>query len=269
MNKKKIIIGYFCGFLTSIFLVLLILLLIAKFTILNKNYVMKAIENNNYYEKIYNEINDEMELQLLSTGFTNEILKDIYKMEEVIDDINLFIKNAYLGKTTILDKSDIRYRIKINIDNYFKQTKLSISNKNELNKFVNDLVNKYVEEICLYGYTDSVITKIPKLSKLVNIGLISSIVILIILCFILIKYTKSKYFSSIIIASGLIILFIRLFIFEKIDIDNILIITEDFSEILRNYLNFFRNTLLSLSIILIIVGGIIIIVESICKPSKK
>lgn len=269
MNKFKIILGYLVGFVSTILLVILVLLLITKTSLLSKNYVVNTLKDNDYYERINKEIREEMEIHLLSTGFTNEILDNIYTKEEVIEDINLFIDNAYQGKKTTLDKSEMRFKIKINIDNYVKKTSLSVMNKNELEKFVNDIVDIYKKEICLYGYTDSVIPKIPKISRLVDTTIIRLIVSLCILVFILIKFTKARFISSITIATGLIILFIRLFIFEKIDSDNILIITEDFSKILRIVMNNLKSNLLLIPIGLITIGLLILIIEVMCKPQKK
>ena len=269
MNKFKIILGYLVGFVSTILLVILVLLLLTKLTVLSKSYTVNTLKDNDYYDRIYKEIGEEMEIHLLSTGFTNEILDNIYTKEEVIEDINLFIDNSYQGKTTSLDKSEVRFKLKINIDNYVKKTSLTVMNKTELDKFVNDIVDIYKNEICLYGYTDSVITKIPKINKLVNIGIIISAITLCILVFILFKFIKARFISSIIAASGLIILFIRLFIFEKIDSDNILIITEDFSKILRIVMNSVKSNLLLIPIGLITIGLLILIIEVMCKPQKK
>ena len=268
MNKKTIILGYLLGFLTAVTLMVLVLLLLTKFTVLNKDYVIKTIKNNDYYNQVYNEINEEMELNLLSTGFTNEILADLYTKEEVIEDINVFINNVFLGQLTTLDKSELRYKLNINIDNFFKKTKLTVMNKDELNKFVSDLVDIYKNEVCLYKFTDGVIPQIPRINNIVNIGIIISVCLLIIFTISLI-IIKNKLFSSIIISSGLIILFIRLFIFEKIDSDNILIITEDFSKILRLVMNNIKSNLWLISIILIICGLLILLLESMCKQEKK
>ena len=269
MSKKNILLGYIFGFITSLSLVILVLLLICKFTISNKNYLIKILDENNYYEEINKEIKEEMELHLLSTGFTDDILKDVYTKEEVHDDILLFFNNVYAGNKTILDKSNVRYNIKINIDDFFKKTKLTVMNKDELNKFVDDLTNSYKDEIRLYGYADNAISKFKKANKLVDIGIISALILLSILVFILVKFIKIKYYGSIIISSGLIILFIRLFVFERVDVDELLIITENISVIIRIILNNLQNIMLVSAIGMIIFGIIIEICNSVCQMEKN
>ena len=269
MNRIKIVLSYVIGFISATLLVGLILLLIAKFTILNKNYVNRTLEKYDYYEKVNKEINEEMELQLLSSGFTNEILENVYTKDEIFEDINLFIDNAYQGKLIKFDKSNVRQNIEVNIDNYFKKTKLTVINKQDLSNFVSDLVLIYENEIGLYHLADSIVIKISKIEKIVNISIIVVCILLVSCILIFLLYIKTKIFNSILISSGLIILFIRLFVFEKIDVDYLLIITENFSEILRNLLNNFIDISLIISLILIIIGIFTLIYESMCKPKKK
>ena len=261
MNKRRIILGYIFGFIGTIFLSLLVFLLLFKFTISSKTYILKVLERDNYYEKINNEIMEEMDIHLLSSGFTNEIIKDIHTKEDVINDINLFFNNAYEGKITNIDTSKILNKVNDNIDEFFKKNNLLTVNKSELNEFTNSLVNIYSDEVTLYGFVNSIIPKIPKINKVINLGIIVSIIILIITGLILIKI-KYRYFSSNIIASGLIILFIRLFIFEKVDIDELLVISEDFSYELRNILTTLQNLSLILGLVLICFGMVLTIVKS-------
>lgn len=267
MNRRRIILGYIFGFLGALLLAILILLLLARFTFGSKSYILNVLERDHYYEKIHDEIKEEMNLHLLSSGFTDEIIKDIYTKEEVVSDIQEFIDNTYNGKLTTIDTSLILERLNANIDTFFKQNNLLTVNKTELSEFVDGLVNIYPDEITLYGFTDSVIPKIPKINKIINLGIIVISISLILLGFILVKI-KYRYFSANIIASGFIILFIRLFIFEKIDVSELLIITEEFSVELRNVLVTIQSLSLILGILLIVMGIILTIVKS-CVNSQK
>ena len=268
MHKKRIIIGYILGFVASVLLSLLVILLVYKFTIGNKEYIINLLEKDNYFEKINDEINEEMGLYILSSGFTDEIYKNTYAKEDVTKDIKLFIDNAYDGKITTIDKSDILTKINANIDEFFKNNNLLTVNKTELVGFINGLGNVYSDEITLYQFTDNIISKIPKIDRIVNIMIIIISISLIILCFIFYKI-RYCYSSATIIASGLILLFIRLFIFENIDIEDLLVITEKFSFELRHILSILQNISLILGVCLIIIGLIIGIVKSCVKYKKQ
>ena len=267
MNKRRIILGYIFGFIGSLLLSVLVLLVLFKFTIGNKDYLTNVLEKDNYYEKVSDEIKEEMNLYLLSSGFTDEIVRDIYTDLQVERDIKLFINNAYLGKLTIIDNSEILSKININIDDFFKKNNLLTVNKIELKDYIDGLIQVYNDEITLYGFTDSIISVLPKINKLIDIGIIVIGISLIVTCivFVIIKY---QYLSATIISSGFIILFVRLFVFEKIDINELLIITEKFSYELRNILLSLQNMSLIIGLVLVIIGFVFAIVNS-CVKCKK
>ena len=274
MKKSKIILSYLFGFLTSVSISLFVLLLIIKFTVYDKSYITNLLIKNDYYTKVSTEIKEEMEGNTLSTGFTDVILENLFTEEEVVDDINTFINNTYDGKKTELNKDNIKTNLENNINAFLKKSNLKILNQDDVNKFANDLVDIYKNEICLYGFLDNYISTFAKIGRIINtLLIIFSIAIFILL--ILLKVVNSHYISSSLIASGLIILFVRIFVYEKIDINGLLIITELFSNILRLILTILGKMLLSIGIGLIIVGVILlcqmIVIDKIkaCKLLKR
>ena len=138
MNKIKIIFEYLLSFIFSITLTILVILAVYKYTIGDKEYLYQVVKDNNYYEKIYDEIYNEMESSLLSSGFTNEIIENIYTKEEVINDINFFIKNLYSGNKTTLDKTNIKNIILKRANEYLVSNNFEIINQKDLNLFIND-----------------------------------------------------------------------------------------------------------------------------------
>ena len=267
MNKRRIILGYLFGFIGAVLLSILVLLLLFKLTIGSKSYLINVLEKDNYYEKIDNEIKEEMGLHILSSGFTDKIIANIYTKEDVEHDIKLFISNSYIGKVTTIDTSEILNKVNSNIDNFFKENNLLTVNKGELKEFTDGLVKIYSDEITLYGFTNSIIPKIPRLIKIIDIGIIVIGISLIVTSIILL-IIKYMYFSATIMASGFIILFIRMFIFEKVDVDELLVITENFSNELRNVLVSLNDLSLIIGLSLITIGILLAIVKS-CVNNKK
>ena len=268
MSKIKILLKYLLGFITSISLAIIILLFLLKFTVGNKEYMLSNINENNYYEKIDSEIKEEMKLYLLSTGFTEDIVKDVYTKDELIKDINYYIDNMYNGHVTILDKTNIKNNIEEKIEIFFLSNNLEMTNKKDLNSFVNDLVNIYKNEVCLYGYLDDVVVHLNKINSLLDKTLLFLCIFLLMIIIIQLIIRKT-FISSSIIASGLIILFINLFVFEKIDIENILIITENFSILLETFFSNIKSLFTIFGIILIILGTLVLIIKIMCQPKKK
>lgn len=263
MNRLKIVFGYLFGFITSIVLVILAILLIFKFTVSEKKYLLKILAENNYYEKVDNEIKEEMSLYILSSGFTDEIYQDVYLYDDLVSDINKYIDSIYIGEVVKLDTSSIKSKITKNIEEFFKKTNETYK-ESDLESFVDGLVNVYSDEVLLYHFPDDVIKYIPKITKMIDTGIIVSSILLVILLVILIVIRYSYYIATI-ISSGLIILFIRLFILERIDVNEILIITENFSEELRIILNNISQLLFIVAIFFIILGIVMLVVSLIVK----
>ncbi len=252
--KVRIILNYLIGFIISLLISLTAIVLISKHTIFDKDYLMDVLDKDNYYDKVYNEIQEEMENDIMPSGFTNDIIKDTFTKEEVKDDIILFINNTYEGKITKLDKEALKEKINNNINDFLTKSNLKITDKTGVDNFLNDLVKVYQNEICLYSYVDGLVNTFYKLSNIINKVIIISLIILFTLIIISKLLLKFNYLSSSVLASGLIILFIRLFIYERIDANYLLIITDIFSNILTIVINKIGNYLFYIGIELVIVG---------------
>ena len=268
LKKNKIVLSYILGFVTLFLIVLLLLVLIIKFTICNKNYLYHLVKTNNYYQTIYDEINEEMENYLMSTGFTNEILNNLYTLDEVKNDINLFIENTYDGKVTKLQKNSIKEKLDKNIEEFLKKSNLSILNKNDLTLFENEMVEIYYNEVTLYKMANDFIPKYHKLNKIVNLVLLILGVITIILLVIM-KKVKMYSFGVIFLGTGMIFLFIQMAIYDRFDMENILIITENFSQLLRIILKYISKLMSFTGIILCLFGMFKIFTFSLRRKSRK
>ena len=268
MNKLKIVGSYIIGFLETCIIVILVLLLVSKFTINNKNYLYHCLQENNYYEKVYLEIQEEMQNALMSTGFTESILNNLFTKEEVINDIHTFIENTYNGKVTLLDKSNIQKKLDKNIDEFLKSSNLDLLNKDDLLSFEQEIVDIYKNEITLYGMINSVIPKYPKLNKYID-RLLIIVGILFIGLMVILRRNRVFTKGALLVASGLIILFIKLAIYERIDMDNIILITENFSYLIRSTLNYINMLLLIIGLVLTFLGICQIMIRSLFKKEKS
>ncbi len=249
-------------------LLLLMLLLILRGTIFSKKYLLNTLNKNNYYESIYSEINEEMEDILTSTGFEKEVLKDIYTKEEVINDINLYIDNYFEGKIITFNKENIKNNLKNNIEDYLNNNNVAVINNNDIDSFINDIVNIYTDEVSLYKMIDSFTSKFNKINSLLNYGIIISIIVNIILLVINIVIKNNYLFSSF-IACGLVFLFLRLVIYEKIDVENILIISKELSLVIINIITYIGSLFLIIGFSYIVLGLILGFFVIKCQHKKR
>ena len=268
MNRIKIILGYILGFISASLISVLSLLLIVKFTIYNKDYIKNNLQKNNYYQKVSNEILDNMKNYMMSSGLPETVLDGIYTDVEITKDINKYIDNMYQGRSAKIDLDVVKNRLQANIDKYLNDHKVKITSKEYINSFVNDIGRIYEKEVSLYGYLNGVMSTFKKGENLVNNAILVTSIIVLVLIIILILI-KQYLIGSIISASGLILLFIRFLIYDKIDINNILIISSEFSLIIKKICNEILNNAFIISLLLIIIGVTLIISKSFNKKTLK
>ena len=155
-----------------------------------------------------------------------------------------------------------------NINKKIKANNIEVVNKNDITSFEKDIVDIYINEITLYGMANGIIEKINIINNYINKIMIILGILTIIMFVLLFVIKKYKYLGSIIIANGLIIIFLYIAIYENIDSENLLIITENFSIILVNIIKNIGSLLLKMSIVSIVVGFVTSLTLS-CKGKKK
>ena len=270
MSKKiKIILGYPLGFICALLISILTLLIILKTSIFNKDYVFKVIRENDYYEKIVDDTKEEMENFMVSSGFPYSILDDIYTIDDVKEDIDYYINNMYNGEKTVIDKKIISEKLNNNINDYLKKNNVSVLNPEDITSFVDEIASIYDKEVTLYHTFDGMLNKVPKLERLVNKGIIIVGSVLVVIIILLMVVIKTISLGTCMFASSLILFFLRFVILEKIDIINILIVTEHFSDLIQIIMLDIRKLMLIASIILLIIGLMTILVSSIKNKSSK
>lgn len=262
MNKVKLVGNYLLSLILSVLLLIIILMLILKSNVFNKENIKKVITNNNYYENIFNDIRSNMENYMVSSGLPEQVLNDIYNIDDVKNDINNYLDNLYNGEKTSVDTGKLEEKIDNNINEYLNNHDLKITSKDSLKLFKEDISKIYSEEITLYNLVNGFISPFYKLNSLFNKVLPIVIIIFIALFIINILLFKSNLIGSIVSASGLMLFIIKIFILDKVDIQNVLIINKYFSEIMKKlYLNI-SNDMLRLGIILFIIGILFNIIMS-------
>ena len=268
MNRVKIALEYIFSFILTVLLTGLIGLSILKTTIFSKNYIKHVLDSKNYYEKVSNDILENMQNYNMSSGLPDEIFNDIYTKDTIKKDFNSFIDNIYNGKIIEINTDNIKNNLSNNIDKYLNEYDVKITNKSYIESFINEIGNIYEKEVTFYGSLNSFVNIFVKVNNLINLGyklcLIGFIIVLIILLLL-----KTKYLGSIISASGLIILFIRLVFYEKIDVNNILVVSNLFSNIIKEVLNDIGTKMLLIGIILFIIGILLSLLKSFEKKEIK
>ena len=265
-NSIKTLFGYLILLIESIIFLLIALLLIFKFTLLNKNYVENIFEKNNYYNKLYNEIKTEMSYYTGQSGFDDTILDNIFTEEDVKKASKQFLNSIYTDEKLKIDVSEIEKKLNNNINTYLKDDNFKITNGGEIQKFVKQMSSVYVDEIKLMGYIDSVSSYILKINSSFNMILLILLNSFIVLIFINLKVFRKKHFSVIFYTSSFLLLFLVFYIKNSIDINNISIYSELVSNIMKLLVKNFLNIILITSCSFLGSG---LIIDILMKESKN
>lgn len=265
---KKLII-YFLSFISSIFLVLFSILLILNVTVFNKNYVLKQIESHNYYSKVYKEIKKDMKNRLMSSGLDNSVLDNLYTKNDVKKDVKGFVSAIYSGYSYDASLDSFKEKLENNIDKFLADKNVEVSDKESLDSYVSSVMKVYENEVTLYGYLDGFSSKFIKASNYLTVGMGISLICFAVLYLIVRCVFHKKYLGIIILSSSMMFLYLKYFIYEKIDYKNILIISNSFSEILRKLLDDIGNYVLFISVIYMVFGLVLIIKHSYKKVKRR
>ena len=260
MKRIKVIIKYILGVILSFSIFFITLLGIAKYTVLNKNYIYKTMDKLNYYDSSYKTINENLILANMSSGFDDDILVNIFTIDDVKRDIKSTIESIYSNKKININTDNIRSKINTNIDKYIKDNKIKVNNNKALEEHIDELIKVYTNEITYYSVFNDYINLFNKLSKVISIVfiiLIISIIILLVLMIIL----KDNMISSSFMGAGLFMIFIYYHTIINIDFNTITIISTNFSYLIRNISNHLLDIYRLFMYLYIIIGLIIGIIK--------
>lgn len=251
---------------------------ISKMTVLDKNYVVKKLEDSNFYDDIYELVKSNFENYIYQSGLDESILDDICTKEKVKNDVDLILSNIYDGTSQKIETDEIKDNLNNNIE------KLNIKNKqNEksIDQFIEKICSEYEDTLNHTKYEDSINKILVKLTTTVIRKIANIICLTLIVSAILIIIINNKNFSKNLQDIGIALfsastfeILVNIYINAKVNIQGIKVFNDVFSKSLVliiqdifNKFNFCGIILLIISIVIIIIYSIII--SYIQKKEKK
>ena len=274
MKKIKIIISYLITILLSISLSTLILIIVLNSNILNKTYITNTINDSNYYETLKKSIDDSLSELTPQSGFNDEILDNIYTINDLKKETKLIINSIYNNKKYNPNKEYIKRRLEDNINKFIENNNIDITNKakKQIEKFENTIIEAYYNQI---SYSNSIINNIrTKVNKLNNIiqpvtyVLISLIIVLLIILFIINHIEIIEYIYMTLIISSTLLLIPKVFEYNELNLSKKTVLNNHINIIVREVLNNIYDKLQIYSIIFLIIG-ILLLITNIIILSKK
>ena len=272
---KKIVSYIICIILVAIILVATAIH-IASNTVLNKNYVLEKLDNNNYYEKTYDNIKSSFSQYILQSGLDENVMENLYAKEQIKEDVDIVISNIYSDENQKVDTNKIKNNMESNINKYLEDNniKLNATQKKSIDKFIETIERTYEEEISYSAYLNKIGNKVYKINKIIEKmqPVIYGSIIALFLILILINVKEIpfgiNYAGVTILSSGIANILIKMYINSKININKIMIINEDISKIVINILNEIVKYIQSYGLVMVAIGLAIVILASFIRNSK-
>ncbi len=264
----------------SVLISILILTNITNTTILNKSYILEKLEQSNYYSETKKEIQSNFENYILQSGLQQDVIENIVTEDKIKIDTKIIISNIYDETYKEIDTEEIERNLKNNIQKSLEGTKISETQQNSINKFIEKICSQYKETILHTKYETKINSEITKISKYVKLikNIIISILVVLILIVLVINYKEIlRGIAQIGIAltsSGIMYFLINIFIGYKIKIENILILNNSVSQVIREVANNILDVFMKWGFILFCSGVIVILMSNIImflinKSTKK
>lgn len=271
MNK---LLKYIFAIILYLSLTIVVLINILNSTILSKEYILNKLEESNYYNNIYTEVENNFENYIYQSGLDPIVLENIVSRDKIKEDTNIIISNIYDGNNKVIDLEVVRNNLSTNIDKSLEDRYLSEENKKAINKFIDIIINEYEDTIMNTDYSSKINTGISSINNKINmINIIMIILVIIsILSLILLNIKKKRRKLSIfgipLLALGLLIITIYLYIILNIDINNIVILNDAISIAVHYILNGIVIKFLIEGFIFIGLGLLIIIIGNMLRYKK-
>lgn len=278
MKIFKTILNIILSFLLIILIAMSIVINILQDKILNKDYILSKMEENQVYLQVSREVDNGFENYIYQSGLPEDIIKDLYTENTIKNDVNSFINALYDGTEIQISDSIIRETLDKRINEYLvsENKTLNEQGKKNVEKFEDLIVNEYKNNVNAYGslyktghdFLDKLEQVIQKI-KFIPIILIIAFIIFLIVNNLKNLLLTINYACISLLSLGILIKIGVSIIFSKINIDNILFITKALSNLLINISKEILYICSDYANLFIVIGIVGILIYAIADNVKK
>ena len=278
MKIFKTILNIILSFLLIILIAMSIVINILQDKILNKDYILSKMEENQVYLQVSREVDNGFENYIYQSGLPEDIIKDLYTEDTIKNDVNSFINALYDGTEIQISDSIIRETLDKRINEYLvsENKTLNEQGKKNVEKFEDLIVNEYKNNVNAYGslyktghdFLDKLEQVIQKI-KFIPIILIIAFIIFLIVNNLKNLLLTINYACISLLSLGILIKIGVSIIFSKINIDNILFITKALSNLIINISKEILYICSDYANLFIVIGIVGILIYAIADNVKK
>ena len=267
----------FISMLFTFILILLVLLttalLITKNTVLSETYLLKQLEEQNYYGKVEENLRENFKSNMLQSGLEESFIEELIDKEKIRNDINGVINSIYNNTDYEIETNSIVEKIDAEIDRTLdiRGKILTEEDEESIDRFIKAMSNVYVNEIVLIEGSQDILKDIVSvINEYINIVIIILIVAIVVFIVLLALINRNiKFLGKVLLANALLIFFGYIFINMSINVNNILMFTENFSNTLGSVLSKYMNVYLYTAIVYLVLGIVVSALSGIFGEKKK
>ena len=155
----KNIISYILSFIMVALIIAIVAVSFLQNKVLNEDYWKMQMEQNNYYEKLEDTVNDGFENYIMQSGMDSSVFEGIYDLDKVKENTNSIVHAILNNEEFKIDTSTIREKLDNNIRNYIKDNKVLINKatENQIRNFEDAIVSTYTNSV---SYSSSIMKSI-------------------------------------------------------------------------------------------------------------
>ena len=267
----------FISMLFTFILILLVLLttalLITKNTVLSETYLLKQLEEQGYYDKVESSLRENFKSNMLQSGLEESFIEELIDKEKIRNDINGVINSIYNNTDYEIETNSIVEKIDAEIDRTLdiRGKILTEEDEESIDRFIKAMSNVYVNEIVLIEGSQDILKDIVSvINEYINIVIIILIVAIVVFIVLLALINRNiKFLGKVLLANALLIFFGYIFINMSINVNNILMFTENFSNTLGSVLSKYMNVYLYTAIVYLVLGIVVSALSGIFGEEKE
>ncbi len=274
MRTIKTFTKYLISFILTVLTIIFLSINIISETILSEEYMLKKLDETDYYGKVTGLAQSNFENYINQSGLDEEVLIGIVTTKDVENDTKTIVRNMFSGTNEKIDVEDLKTKLNSNIEKSIGS--VSEENKKAIDDFVTIICDEYKStlsahfeiEDSVYRIYNKAIKTIQIINKVVLIIIALCIIILMLLC----KRRFYKFFLFMGIpamSTGMFLMVINVFINSKINIKNIVVLNNAFSEFVVAVLQSTLGKMMIYSWILLVIGIIITVVPAVTHYKLK
>ena len=271
----KKVISYSLSIVLSIILVIAILIVIAQNTVFNYNFMLKVLDETDYYSLLKTNIDSNVEGYIKQSGLDKEVFENIYSKEQIKSDFTKVLDSIYNNTSADLDTDTVRNKLENNINIFLEENSVSLNNneRKNIDDYIDEIVSIYSKEILHPVYLDAVqknITKLIIISSQIDKYLFIAIIAVVGGILLINRELKEtvKYFAISILTAAFFIVIVIGIIKFRIKLDYLVILNSSFSLLIIYGIKKIINKIIYTSIILICFS-IVLLLLSLQKKRKK